>query len=400
MKKHEKSILPVLLGGDLNAYSVALAFREAFGVSSHAFVRYKCGATENSRFIKTHAVAEADDARVAVPELLRLAAEHSDAELYLVPCADWYVELLEDAKDALSDIYNIHIPRRNIWSGLKDKCSFYGIMNKSKLPYPRFISFGVGEPITEKKLSEIKYPAVLKPSDSTEYWRHPFPDMQKVYFPENAGEACGIIYRIFDAGYGGRVIVQNRVGSTANNRVLTTFSDNGGRVVRAVFGEVILEETGRTSYGNHSAIITLPLDELCFKLIDLLNGLGYTGIANFDIMKDGAEEYVLEVNTRQGRSCDYLRAAGVNMAELLVLTASGEKIQPCFLYPEIYWHYPPHRTVLRYCHPRFSERAERLNKAGLGHSPYNNAFERGLRRAYVMLHNIRLSNSAKKSFAG
>ena len=46
-------IVPVLMGGDLNAYSVALAFCEAYGVISHAFTRSRCGATEYSKFIKS-----------------------------------------------------------------------------------------------------------------------------------------------------------------------------------------------------------------------------------------------------------------------------------------------------------------------------------------------------------
>ena len=64
MKKAEKPIIPVLLGGDLNAYSVALAFREHFGVRSHAFMKYKCGATANSSFIKTHISSGIDTVRI------------------------------------------------------------------------------------------------------------------------------------------------------------------------------------------------------------------------------------------------------------------------------------------------------------------------------------------------
>lgn len=399
MKIDSRSITPVLLGADLNAYSVALAFREAYGVKSHVFARYKCGATENSDFIKTHIIAGIDNVSVAVPALLKFASENTGAELFLIPCADWYVEMLEEAKPALSALYNIHIPDKSMWRRLTDKCSFYALMEKAGISYPSYVSFGIDDGMSEKKLLSIKYPAVLKPSDSSEYWRYPFADMRKVYFPENPGEVCGLIYKIFESGYRKRIILQQKVGGCDGNRVLTTFSDNRGRVVRAVLGEVILEEMGRTSFGNHSAIITLPLDKICFELIDFLNDIRYTGIANFDIMKSGNDKYVLEINTRQGRSCDYLRAAGVNIAELLVMCAEGKNIETDFSYKEIYWHYPTHKTVMRYSYGNGAERAERLYNEGKNISPYINGFEGITRRTYVAIHNMRLSNAIKKSYA-
>jgi len=398
MKIDSKSITPVLLGADLNAYSTALAFREAYGVKSHVFARYKCGATENSDFIKTHIIAGIDNVKIAVPALLKFAAENTGSELFLIPCADWYVEMLEEARGSLSGLYHIHIPDKAMWRVLSDKCGFYSLMDKVGISYPRYVSFGKEDVVSEEKLLSVSYPAVLKPSDSSEYWRYPFPDMRKVYFPQNPGEACGLIYKIFDSGYRKRIILQEKVGGHDGNRVLTTFSDKRGRVVRAVLGEVILEERGKTSLGNHSAIITLPLDKICFELIDFLNEIGYSGIANFDVMRSGDKKYVLEINTRQGRSCDYLRAAGVNIAELLVRCAEGENIETDFSYKEIYWHYPPHKTVMRYSGGMGSERANRLYNEGKSRSPYNNGFEGIIRRTYVAIHNMRLSNAIKKSF--
>ena len=400
MKKHEKSIIPVLLGGDLNAYSVALAAREACEAVSHAFVRYKCGATENSGFIKTHIVSGIDNINVAVPELLKFAAEHTCAELFLIPCADWYVELLQNVRGALSGLYHINIPDKYLWRRLSDKCGFYSLVEEHGITYPEYVAFSPGEEIAESKLHAISYPAVLKPSDSTEYWRIPFPDMHKVYFPKNAGEAHGLINRIFESGYKGMVILQKKVGNKDSNRVLTTYSDSRGRVVRAVYGDVILEELGKTSYGNHSAIITLPLDKICFELIDFLNAIAYTGIANFDILTDGSHKYVLEINTRQGRSCDYLRCAGVNIFELLMKDAFSESIAPDFSYREIYWHYPPHKTVMRYADTQAAQAADRLYKSGKSRTPYTNGYEGIVRRTYVAIHNMRLASTIKRNYPG
>ena len=39
------NIQPVLIGADMNCYSVARAFHEAYGVTSHAFGRWPMGDT-------------------------------------------------------------------------------------------------------------------------------------------------------------------------------------------------------------------------------------------------------------------------------------------------------------------------------------------------------------------
>ena len=335
-----------------------------------------------------------------MPELLRLAAENTSAELFLIPCADWYVEMLMRAKGALSDLYALHVPRFDVWRMLSDKCELYKTLTGEGISCPEYVAFwGIGE-VTDSALMKIPYPAVIKPADSSEYWRNPFPNMRKVYFPKSVTEAKEIIYTIFASGYSESVILQRRVGSVSQNKVLTTVSDKEGRVVHAVMGDVILEQTGKTSYGNHAAIITVPLEEVAFKLIDLLNKISYTGIANFDIMCDGKERYVLDANTRQGRSCDYMRAAGVSLAEMLVKINDREHLTPDFFYKEIYWHYPENKVVLDLADRSDRARAVRLINEKKEATPYKNSYEGVARRAYVGLHNIRLSRSIRASVSG
>lgn len=398
MLRLKRDIIPVLLGGDLNAYSVALAFREAFGVSSHVFSRYRCGATDKSNFIKVHLCSELDDVEVAVSELLKFASENTGYDLFLIPCADVYVSVVERSKALLSGIYKIHVPDILTWRTLSDKKTFYEQMKREGILFPEYISFDFYSGVKKEELTHFDYPAVLKPSDSAEYWQHPFDGMRKVYFPKSAGEASGIIYKIFESGYRKNVILQRPVEGEMNY-VFTTFSDNSGRVVRGVLGKVILEETGKTSMGNHSAIITIPPDKICYQLVDFLNKIGYRGIANVDIMYDGKNKYALELNPRQGRSCDYLRAAGVNIAELFVKCAYGEKIEPSFSYKEIYWHYPPHKEVMKYTEDGEKRKAEYLSLKGEDYTPYINGFEGVKRKIYVTVHNLRLSNAFRKNRA-
>ena len=195
------------------------------------------------------------------------------------------------------------------------------------------------------------------------------------------------------------MILQEKIEG-AVDRVLTTFSDSRKRVTRAVYGEVILEECGKTSQGNHSAIVSLPLDDVSFRLVDFLNEIGYEGFANFDILVNKNGKYVLEINLRQGRSCDYLRGAGVNIAELLVENKKRGKILMDFSYKEFYWHYPKHIDVMRYSQNKWGvRRAELLYEKGKSITPYDNKGEGLRRKIYVMIHNFRLSETIKRDTA-
>ena len=49
--KENLNIQPVLLGGDINCYSVARAFHEAYGVKSIAYGKVLLGATKDSKII-------------------------------------------------------------------------------------------------------------------------------------------------------------------------------------------------------------------------------------------------------------------------------------------------------------------------------------------------------------
>ena len=45
------NLIPVLIGADMNCYSMARAFHEAYGVESYAFGRWAMGDTMYSRIV-------------------------------------------------------------------------------------------------------------------------------------------------------------------------------------------------------------------------------------------------------------------------------------------------------------------------------------------------------------
>ena len=55
-----QTIVPVLLGADLNCYNIARAFHMKYGVKSYAFARYAISATKYSRIVHFTCVPDID----------------------------------------------------------------------------------------------------------------------------------------------------------------------------------------------------------------------------------------------------------------------------------------------------------------------------------------------------
>ena len=384
--KYEK-ITPVLLGGDLNAYSMAMAFRDAIGVASEVFARERLAVTDLSSYINFHTVRDLNDCNVAVPELISFARNRHTERLLLVPCADWYVEMLEYARDALTEHFYFHIPSFEVWRAVSDKASFTHLMDKYGVPHPKTEIFDEKFTDFQRLGAKMRPPFVLKPADSSEYWRNPFPEMKKVYFPTSLGEAKKIGERIYSSGYNGKIILQEYV-SDATASTLTVYMNRRAVAIRAVLGDVLLEERGPTARGNYSAILTREIDSISRSLIAMLEGIKYTGIANFDILSSNGVSYCLELNPRQGRSFDYMRCAGVNLASLLVADMNGERIAPNFEYEDGLWRCVSKRTVHKHSKERaLMKKATMLEKQGASVSAYDLRGDKNLqRRLYVFLH--------------
>lgn len=177
----EKKIIPVLLGADLNCYSVARAFHEAYGVKSYAFGRYALGTTKYSKIVKFHIVEDVDTKEVLLPTLEKFAEEHDDALLILIGCTDAYADLIIENKDVLSKRYFCACPRADLAKKLISKEAFYEMCVKYGMDFPKTV---IVKNLTETDKFDslpFSFPIILKPSSSIRYWQNPFDGMKKVY---------------------------------------------------------------------------------------------------------------------------------------------------------------------------------------------------------------------------
>ena len=161
-------IVPVLLGADLNCYSLARAFHEAYGVKSYAFGKYELGVTRKSRMIEFRAVPQLDHPDVCLRTLRDFAESRPDETLLVMGCTDEYAEFLIDHREELEDLYLVPYMKKDLKEGLIDKADFYESCEKFGIPYPKtaiFASLPTLAELAEESLG-FGYPLIVKPSSS------------------------------------------------------------------------------------------------------------------------------------------------------------------------------------------------------------------------------------------
>ena len=391
MKSEKPSVLPVLLGADLNCYNIARAFHEAYGVVSYAFGRYSIGATEYTRILRFTAVAKMDEPETMVKVLTEFAAAHPDEKKFLLGCTDAYVTLITDNRAKLEGDYIIPYASSDLIRRITQKAEFYRLCEEHGIPYPRTVVLERGEALPELPFG---YPIIIKPSSSVLYWQYPFDGMKKVYRAKDRDEAADIISSIYASGYPDRLILQDTIpGDDSRMYVLTAYSGRDGKVKMMCLGHVLLEEHTPKGLGNHAAIVTEYNEELMLRYKALLESIGYTGYANFDIKydeRDGSFR-TFEINTRLGRSNYYITAAGNNPAKTLVgdyIDGSlGDELR--LSREEIYWRYVPDKVVFTFVKGELAERVRRLLREKKAYSSMRYDYDLRMnprRRFFIFMH--------------
>ena len=355
MKFQDKEFIPVLLGGDINTYSVARAFYEQYRVKTYIFGKFPTGPSYNSKIIEYHPNPKIDTDDYFLKTVNHFAKKHADKKIVLIGCGDSYVALISKHKSELAD--NIIAPYIDfeLMNSLQQKETFYKLCEKHGVDYPGTLIYDASMGMDFEM--NFQFPVILKPSDSIQYWEHEFETQNK-----DREELERVIGQIYGAGYTDKLIIQDMIpGNDEYMYVLTSYSDRNGKVKMMCLGHVLLEEHTPHGLGNHAVIITEPNEELMMKVKNLLEDLHYVGFSNFDIKydkRDGKFKF-FEINTRQGRSNYYVTGSGFNVAKYIVEEyVYGKELKLKLAKDEHLWMVVPKAVAFKYV-------KEEANKAKL-----------------------------------
>lgn len=344
MKFVEREFVPVILGGDINTYSVARAFYEEYQIKTTVMGKFESGPSFGSRIVNYITNVNIDQEQTYVEQITQFANDNKEKKIFVLGAGDNYINMIAKTRDLVPDNVIVPFISHEQMDALQRKDYFYDLCDEVGVNYPDTL-------VITKEMGldfevEFPYPVILKSSESIFYWDYPFEGQEKVYTIHNREELDKTIQQIYDAGYTENLIVQDMIpGNDENMYVLTSYSDQDGKVTMMCLGHTLLEEHTPTGKGNHAVIITDYNEELLTQAREFLEHINYVGFSNFDIKYDSREgKYkFFEINTRQGRSNYYVTGSGFNVAKYLVddYIYNEKKELEVAKEPHLWWVVPP-----------------------------------------------------------
>ena len=345
-----KEFQPLLFGGDINVYSVARAFHEAYGVKSVCFGKFPSGPAYESAIIDYRVCAQNEEAAAFCQNVSDVAAQFSDKTVLLIACGDSYVKLAAENKGSFPQNVIAPYVSGELINTLIHKERFYELCDSHGIDYPD--TFVYKKEMGHDFELPFQAPFICKPSNGVAYWEHPFAGNEKVFKCKTREELLHVLDKVYASGYPDSMIIQDFIpGDDTFMHVLTNYSDQKGGVKLMCLGHVLLEEHTPHGIGNHAVILTEKNEELCQKIRGFLEAIDFRGFSNFDIkfdQRDGKFK-VFEINCRQGRSNFYVTGAGYNIARYLVEDLVEGKTLPFEVADrESLWHVVPRKICFDY----------------------------------------------------
>lgn len=314
----------LLIGTDINAYSMARSYHEIYNKKVDVIGYEAMRFTENSKIMNFTYNNNLKNKKEFANILIEYAKENYDEKVLLVPCHDIYVRLVVENREMLEPYYKFNCPSYEIVDSFLVKETFYKKYKNIGVDFPKTYFYSI-----KNKLNipdDFRYPLILKPSNGIEYYKHPFSGQAKVYKTHDLQETTAVINSIKNAGYKDNIIIQECIeGDDSTLFDCVFYCNSKGKAELATFAQIGLQEHGPTAIGNCTVLINGynqfgNTDIIVNKLKKFLEGINYTGFAEFDLKYDLRDKKfkVLEINPRQARSSYYLTATGNNMIKLLI----------------------------------------------------------------------------------
>ncbi|TSI11333.1 ATP-grasp domain-containing protein [Lysinibacillus sp. BW-2-10] len=323
--------LPIIIGTDTNAYGMARAFYEEYGIkplllgqkgANRGIKRLILGeisaiATQNSRIVNFQKVDL--DSKSFVSVLENIAEQFPDKKLILLVCGEEYAKLVIENKKTLQKHFIIPYTDKQQMDNLLLKEDFYKLCDKYNFKYPKtaIVTYSNFE-ITN---FDFNYPIIIKASNSIDYSLCKFTGKKKVFIANDEKEKVEILRAIYGSSYRDNIIIQEYIpGDDSYLRVVHVYVGKDRKVKLMYLGKPLLADPTPSSIGNYTALIPTFDEQLLENLRFLLEDIGYTGYANFDLKQDPRDkEYkLLEINIRNGASNYSVTSSGHNFMKYVV----------------------------------------------------------------------------------
>ena len=245
--QNKQQFLPIILGSDENAYGMARAFHEKYGIISTVLCREIYVPTRYSKIIDIRLIDNLDEENIFTENIVKIAEEKQKIyeKLILVPCSDRYTELAVKNKNLIEKYFCNKFISYDLLKTFMTKEGFYQVCGKYNFSYPKTVVCEKKDRFNILENLPFKFPIVVKPnnSNSYDYLHTKFDGKKKVFFVTTKEEYIDIIYKMNESDYKDNLIIQECIpGDDTLIRTLNCFSDNDGKVKLMCFGQIVIEE--------------------------------------------------------------------------------------------------------------------------------------------------------------
>lgn len=403
MELVDQEFIPVLLGGDITAYSLARSFHEEYKIKSISLSLSSSGPLANSDIAIKIVEPGLEKLETLLEALDKLAQSYPSQKLIVLGCGDWYVRALIENKDKLQDRYIIPYIDEELMNEIVLKDKFYEICEELGIDYPKTFVYDCKE---KNELDfDYEYPIIAKTANSALYHYAKFEGKKKVFKLRSRDELEKMLDNLSQSSYDYKFLIQEFIpGDDSNMRVLTCYADKNSDVKFMALGHVLLEEHTPTALGNPAAIINEVNMDIFEQAKKFLKAVKYTGYANFDIKYDPRDQKYkfFEINTRLGRSNYYITGSGFNAVKYIVddLIYGKEFGEPVIADKENLFLIVPKLVVKRYVKDKEArEKAQELMRQKKVSNPLRYKNDKNIkRRIYVTLAMINQIRKFKKYY--
>src|SRR5699024_1612459 len=179
MQFKEREFVPIILGSDINTYSVARAFYEEYQVKSVVIGKYESGPSNGSHMIDYIEDVNIDKSETFLKRIKQLSLKYKDKKIILLGAGDNYINMITKKRSQLPE--NIITPfiSHELMNNLQKKDYFYELCEEVGVDYPDtlLISREMGIDFEVP----FEYPVILKSSESIHYCDYLFIVNDKLY---------------------------------------------------------------------------------------------------------------------------------------------------------------------------------------------------------------------------
>lgn len=347
----EHTFLPILLGDEMNAYGMARAFYESYGVKPLAVNHTNTAKIQQSDLLTFREVPRLHIEERFVVALQAIAEEFPGKKLLLLACDEFYVKKIVHHQEELSKFFIIPYVDATLADQLLTRESMYQLCAEYGFDFPAMHICTVND--YEQFDIPFEYPVVIKPMNMMKYATCIFPGKKKVYIAHDKEEKDAIFHAIYkESAYRDDLMIQQYIpGEDANMRVVNAYVGQDHEVKLLSVGNPILEEHSPDGIGRYVAIIT-AYDKALMDLVKVfLETIQFQGFATFDMKYDERDgQYkLLSIELHNELSNYYVTASGYNLMQYVADDfIRGSKQQLTYVQNKHLWTIVPNGVLFKY----------------------------------------------------